>query len=343
LARTPKGEKPKRYSRADDSESTRLRRELDRCRAELAELAERELGHRRFIENLTGGYFFYRHDAQRHYLYLSPSVRQVLGYSPEEYIASYAALFSDHPMNLDARGRTERAIAGEPQYSFEAELLAKDGSRHVLEVSEVPVLGADGRVELIEGIAHDVTEKRRMEERLLELATHDELTGLLNRRHLRTRLEQTMNLVGRRRFGLALALIDLDGLKAVNDTHGHAGGDRMIRAAADVLQHELRKSDIVGRRESVAGRLGGDEFAAILPYAGDREATIAMERVLAAFAATVVEVAPGVTCGLRASVGVATWQPSESVEELQARADAALYRAKREGRGRITVWSTESS
>jgi diguanylate cyclase (GGDEF)-like protein/PAS domain S-box-containing protein len=321
------------------SEIARLREELERCRHERAVLAERELGHRRFIENLTGGYFFYRHDRDRVYRYLSPSVRQVLGYSPEEYIAAYASLFTDHPMNEDARGRTERALAGEPQYSFEAELRAHDGSPRILEVSEVPVFGADGAVELVEGIAHDVTEKKRMEERLLELATHDEMTGLLNRRHLRTRLEQTMNLGGRHRFPLALALVDLDGLKAVNDTHGHAAGDRLICAAADLLQRELRKSDIVGRTASVAGRLGGDEFAAILPYAGDREATIAMERVLASFGRARVEVAPGVAQSLRASVGLATWADEEGAEALQARADAALYRAKREGRGRVTVWT----
>jgi diguanylate cyclase (GGDEF)-like protein/PAS domain S-box-containing protein len=329
-------ETPDPNARSESREIARLRAELAQCRDRSALLAESEIGHRRFIENLTGGYFFYRHDRHRAYRYLSPSVLQVLGYSPEEYIAAYSTLFTDHPMNDDARGRTERAIAGEPQYSFEAELRAKDGSLHILEVSEVPVIEADGQV-LVEGIAHDVTEKKRMEERLLELATHDELTGLLNRRHLRTRLEQTMNLAGRRRFALSLALFDLDGLKAVNDTHGHAAGDRLICTAAALLQRELRKSDIVGRNESVTGRLGGDEFAAILPYAGEREATIAMERVLAAFAAARVEVAAGAEQPLRASVGVAVWKGKESAEDLQARADAALYRAKREGRGRVIV------
>jgi diguanylate cyclase (GGDEF)-like protein/PAS domain S-box-containing protein len=321
------------------SEIERLRRELDECRRERSALAESEIGHRRFMENLTGGYFFYRHDRDRVYRYLSPSVRQVLGYTPEEYIARYGSLFTDAEINSRAALHTARAIAGEPQYSFEVEMLAQGGQRLTLEVSEVPVLGADGEVELVEGIAHDVTETKRMQRRLLELATHDELTGLLNRRHLRVRLDEAISLARRHLFPVAMALVDLDGLKRINDAHGHAAGDRLICAAAGILQRELRRGDIIGRLESVAGRLGGDEFAAVLPYSGDQQARIAMQRILDSFDATEVEVASGVRIQLRASIGVAAMWPDESSDSLQARADQALYRAKRAGRGQIAIWN----
>lgn len=316
-----------------------LAQALAECRRRARALEESEHSSRRFLENLAEGYFFYRHDRQRVYRYLSPSVTSVLGYTVDEYLANYHALFTDHPVNAEAAKRTERGLAGEPQRTFEVELWAKDGTRRYFEVTEYPVTGADGKVELLEGIAHDITDKKRLESRLLDLATHDELTGLLNRRHMRVRLDEAMSLANRHRYAVSLALIDLDGLKAVNDTHGHAAGDQLICAAGSLLQRELRKGDIVGRTESVAGRLGGDEFAAILPFAGEPEARRAMERVLAAFAATDIEVAPGVRTPLRASVGVAEYNTSESREALQERADEALYRAKRHGRGRITLWS----
>ncbi len=315
----------------------RLRRELEQCLEERSALAQRELDDRRLIENLTGGYFFYRHDSERRYSYLSPSVEQVLGYTPEEYIELYATLFTDSPVNQEARLCTERAIAGEAQYSFEAELRVKDGSVRQVEVSEVPVFGVDGGVALIEGIVHDVTERKRRERRLEEQATLDELTGLYNRRHLRVRLDEAIALARRHEFPMSMAMVDLDGLKSVNDSFGHAAGDKMICAAAEILRRELRRGDVLGRLERIAGRLGGDEFAALLPYSNARQARVAMRRVLAAFDAEPVLLAVGSTRVLRASIGIAELGPEESAESLEGRADEALYRAKRERRGQIVL------
>ncbi len=315
-----------------------LAKALAACRRRASALEESERSHRRFIENLTEGYFFYRHDRARAYRYVSPSITRILGYTPDEYMANSRAIFTDHAVNAEAATHTARGLAGELQRTFEAELWAKDGSRHYFEVTEYPVADAEGQVELIEGLAHEITEKKRLESRLLDLATIDELTGLLNRRHLKVRLEEAMSLANRHHYYLSLAIVDLDGLKGVNDLHGHAAGDRLICAAADILQKELRRGDIIGRIESVAGRLGGDEFAAILPYAGEPEALRAMQRVLEAFAAADVEVAPGARTSLRASIGIAEFNATESGDALQARADEALYRAKRHGRGRITLW-----
>jgi diguanylate cyclase (GGDEF)-like protein len=193
-------------------------------------------------------------------------------------------------------------------------------------------------VAFVEGIAHDVTDLRRLQARLEELATRDELSGLFNRRHFHERLEEAIGLARRHRHTLSLAFVDLDGLKQVNDTHGHAVGDGMIKAASDVLLAELRRGDVVGRLEAVPGRLGGDEFGAILPYSPAEGATVALQRVLAAFAGARVTVAPGVVIPVRASVGIAPWEDSVRLEDLEARADEALYRAKRGGRGRIVVW-----
>jgi len=320
-----------------DPELERLRDELERCVSERSELAQQELGHRRLIENLTGGYFFYRHDIDRSSYYVSAAVERVLGYSPEEFVKRYGELFTDSPVNAEARQRTERAMAGEAQYSFEVELRSADGDLKVLEVSEMPVSGSDDGVSHVEGIAHEHHRTELAERHLRDLATIDELTGLFNRRHLRVRLEEAVALARRHGFPMSMALLDLDGLKETNDVLGHAAGDRLICAAARILKHELRRGDVLGRLERVAGRLGGDEFAAILPYAEAGAARIGMERVLAAFAAESVEVGPGTTRALRASVGVAELRAGEEAAALERRADDALYRAKRAGRGGITL------
>ncbi len=297
-----------------------------------------EDGFRRFVEGIREGYFFYRHDRERRFDYLSPSIENVLGYTPDEFRGAYKTLFTDDPVNADARSRTERTFAGEAQSGIEVEMLAKDGSARRFEVTEHPVRGAGGAIELVEGIARDVTRTKRIEARLFELASRDGLSSLYNRRHFRERLEDSTSLARRHGFPLCLAMIDLDGLKKVNDAYGHAAGDEMIKAAAAILRSELRSGDFVGQLEMVAGRLGGDEFGAVLPFAPAAGARIAIERVLAKFAETTVPVGPDAAIPLAASAGIAEYRDNLWIEELERRADDALYRAKREGRGRVVVW-----
>ena len=296
---------------------------------------------RHFVEGIEEGYLFYRHDPARFFHYISPSVRGVLGYRPDEFRVAAADIFTDHAVNVAARRQMQRTLAGEAQSGLEVEVRHKDGSPRRLEITEYPVFGPGNEVVYVEGIAHDVTETRRLQARLQELATRDELSGIFNRRHFRERLQEAVGLARRHKHALSLALLDLDGLKTVNDTHGHAAGDAMIRAAAGVLSAELRRGDVVGRLDAVPGRLGGDEFGAILPYSPTDGAIIAVQRVLSAFAAARVEVAPGISIPLAASVGVAELTAGLDLDALEIHADAALYQAKRSGRGRIEVWAAD--
>lgn len=296
-------------------------------------------GFRRFVENIADGYFFYRHDPQRKYHYLSRSVERVLGYTAEEYQRRYASLFTGDPLNAAGAQSTQRTLAGSVQPTFEVELHAKDGTTRRLEITEYPVFDEGHRVRFVEGIAHDVTETRRMQARLLELATRDELTGLFNRRHFQDRLVEAIDLARRHRHSLALAIIDLDGLKRVNDAHGHAAGDAMIRGAAAAIAREVRRSDVVGRLEQIAGRLGGDEFGVILPFSGSEGAVTAVERILSTLARHPVALRDGTGIPLSASAGVAELTPDLDSATIAARADEALYRSKNSGRGRVSIWS----
>jgi diguanylate cyclase (GGDEF)-like protein len=170
----------------------------------------------------------------------------------------------------------------------------------------------------------DVTERKRREIQITHLLRHDELTGLANRTLLKERLEQALARMQRHGEGFVLLCLDLDGFKAVNDTHGHPAGDLLLRDVAARLSSCVREIDTVAR-------LGGDEFA-ILQAATEREgdAETLAQRILKAVSA------PYDLDGQRAvigtSIGIAMApQDGATIEELLRTADVALYRAKSEG------------
>lgn len=157
----------------------------------------------------------------------------------------------------------------------------------------------------------------RLQEELNHHATHDPLTGALNRRAFALLAEKQVAQAARTGRPLAVLMMDLDHFKRINDTLGHSGGDatlcRFVAVAGDVL-----------RAEDVLCRFGGEEFVALLPHAEAAQAVAAAERLRLAFAAT----------GATVSIGVASLRPGEDLEDPLRRADAALYDAKRAGRDR---------
>ncbi len=166
----------------------------------------------------------------------------------------------------------------------------------------------------------------QMREELRRLAVTDALTGLFNRRHFLAEAREQLRRT--RRYGerLAVAVLDLDGFKPLNDQHGHAAGDRALQALADVLRECMRDSDLVAR-------LGGDEFAALLLEADAADACQVLERVRARVAGT--RLAP--VC-LTLSAGVACFpEHGHDAEQLLQRADVAMYQAKRLGRNRVEL------
>ncbi|GAA1393821.1 GGDEF domain-containing protein [Catellatospora coxensis] len=168
--------------------------------------------------------------------------------------------------------------------------------------------------------------QRRAE--LVDLATTDPLTGLPNRRALRAGLTRELDQARRRGVPFSLILLDLDHFKAVNDEYGHLAGDLVLRQVGQILQSQVRSTDL-------AGRHGGEEFAVLLPDTGRDAALRTAERVRAALSGTPIEF-QGHTVRVTASLGVVTY-PEDGLtsEELVRRADVALYAAKRAGRDRV--------
>jgi|SRR5271165_12210 len=155
----------------------------------------------------------------------------------------------------------------------------------------------------------------------------DPVSGCMNHRAMRRRLDEEIDRATRTGGQLSCLLLDLDNFKLVNDRQGHQAGDALLRAVVHALVGEFRAFDRVAR-------YGGDEFVVILPNAGLDSAAVAAGRALERLQAIAAD--DGVGPGVSASIGVAQWQPSMSTDELLEACDAALLRAKREGKGRVT-------
>ncbi|MEJ1158237.1 GGDEF domain-containing protein [Prosthecomicrobium sp. N25] len=174
----------------------------------------------------------------------------------------------------------------------------------------------------------EIAQKNALEAELRRLASTDDLTGTMNRRAF---LEEVRREVARSaRYGnpVSLVALDLDRFKQINDGFGHAAGDEVLRLVAGALSATIR----VGIDE--IGRLGGEEFGVILPETGQEGALQAAERMRQAVEDIALELG-GRPIPVSASFGVAGWRPDETIEGWMGRADAALYRAKSEGRNRV--------
>lgn len=161
---------------------------------------------------------------------------------------------------------------------------------------------------------------------LRRLALHDSLTGAVNRRGFTDRLQQAQGQAALCAQPLSLVMVDIDHFKRINDVHGHAIGDSVLREVAARLRRQMRRGDLLGR-------LGGEEFAVLLPATDLEGAAVQAELARQALRREPVAVAGTVT----ASLGVAQWDGSEPVSDWLERADLALYEAKRLGRDRVRL------
>ncbi len=166
-------------------------------------------------------------------------------------------------------------------------------------------------------------------ERVRQLAIRDELTGLYNRRFLMDALQQQKSLADRGSHGFAVAYLDLDYFKRVNDVLGHGKGDQILRMFADIACEAVREADLVAR-------FGGEEFVIVLVGADLVRAEIVAERIRRGLANAPIAGADG-AFNVTTSVGLAEYRSVEPIEQTLARADAALYAAKRDGRNRVVV------
>jgi diguanylate cyclase (GGDEF)-like protein/PAS domain S-box-containing protein len=173
----------------------------------------------------------------------------------------------------------------------------------------------------------DISVERATHDHLRLQATHDPLTGLYNRRHLEEVARKEVDRAHRHHRPLAVAMLDADHFKAINDRYGHHGGDQVLRAIAERCQRTLRTNDVLGR-------YGGEEFVVLFPETGLAEAGIVAERLRASIADQPVTVGDSAV-PVTVSLGVAALTPDLDLQRLLQRADGAMYAAKQAGRNLV--------
>lgn len=214
-----------------------------------------------------------------------------------------------------------------------AVMVSSDGEHeHSVEITASPVRGPGNSISGVVVVIHDVSELRGLTRKMSYQATHDPLTGLINRREFERRLDEAMDSAHAEEAVHMLFYMDLDRFKAVNDSCGHLAGDNMLREVATIIKEQVRESDFVGR-------LGGDEFGALLigcpiekarQIAGDICNAIADYRFV--WKDKIFNI--GISIGL-----VEISHASGTLQDLMSAADSACYMAKQQGRGQVHVYS----
>ena len=252
-----------------------------------------------------------------------------------------------------ARGSADRNDAGSAFLSGQWETTARraDGSSFPAEVT-VTETQLDGRAQRVL-IVRDITDRRLTQERLMQLANFDSLTGLPNRTLFRDRLAQAMARARRSGTPMVLMFLDLDNFKVINDSLGHAVGDQLLRHVAQMLESCLRDTDTVARRNDGGGRnghdaitvsrLGGDEFTVIAEQVASAEdAAVLAKRVLEAVATPLQLLEHELH--VSASIGISMFPVDDTdLDGLVRHTDMAMYRSKAMGRGVYSFYSHELS
>ena len=197
---------------------------------------------------------------------------------------------------------------------------------------KVPLHDSSGKIYALLGMSTDMTERKKLEDNLLYLATTDELTQLYNRRQFLDLSEQTLNRSKRYNEPLTLLMCDIDFFKHINDTFGHAAGDLVLQKVSQTLKSALRETDI-------AGRVGGEEFAILLVQTPQEISFDVAERLRKSIENCPIYLEDGInTIPITVSIGVASpIYPYETLSSLMQRADQSLYQAKRSGRNQVCL------
>jgi diguanylate cyclase (GGDEF)-like protein/PAS domain S-box-containing protein len=282
---------------------------------------------RLLAENAHDFIFSYRLPPDRGFDYVSPACEAITGYSPADLYADPDLIFDVlEPQYVEMMREIQSADLSRP---WEVRIHRKGGPPVWVEQRLSLVRDQDGRIVAVEGIARDVSERRLAEERLERQALHDELTSLPNRRLLRDRISQALARAERDRCLVAVVFLDLDRFKLVNDSWGHAAGDKVLVSIAERLRGAVRSSDTVAR-------FGGDEFVVV------REGVASRDDAAAFVARLTTEVQRPLRLGsneliVNASFGVALGRSGDTPEVLLRDADAAMYKAKASGRSRTEI------
>lgn len=270
-------------------------------------------------------------DTKERYLFCNQPYMDMMGLADDQLLGRSLKEVLGAEFHARLRPHRERVLSGE-QAHYERQHTRPDGSVRDLSVTFVPHLDAQGRVQGFFSLTLDITERKTLERKLAHTAQHDSLTGLPNRALYQDRLAQAIERYKRSNTSFALLYLDIDHFKDINDTHGHAVGDRLLKEFSARIRHCLRGSD-------TPARLGGDEFALILEGPISQDAAMLVAQKIVNAMQQPFDLG-GTPLRVTASVGVAiSAGVTLSGVELEALADAALYDAKAKGKNAFAVRS----
>lgn len=300
-------------------------RDVTRQKAALAELEASKMELKSIFDELPD--VFYRTNMQGIITMISPSCFDINGYRQEEMLGTALADYYESP---EDRQKIVQAITdgGGKAIRVEAGLRHKDGSTIWISTNAFVRLGADGQPVSVEGVARDISERKRMEDQLTALSRTDDLTGVYSRRYFMDKSEEVIKVMRRYQHTASLLIADLDHFKKINDSHGHHIGDIALIAFIKACRQEIRESDILGR-------LGGEEFGLMLPETSMQNALALAERIRKATAAIEIPLGDQMI-GISVSIGLVELGAEDlSLDSVMRRADLAMYQAKERGRNRV--------
>ena len=331
---------------SDELSGERRRRAIER-ETELRRLQATESRYRLLVEQTPVITYMDAIDETSSAIYISPQVHDVLGYTPQEWVADrdlWVRML--HPEDRE-RVLAEHRRTNETREPFRAEyrLIARNGRLVWVRDEATLVLDEDEQPQFWQGVIVDITERKLAEEQVAFMAYHDMLTSLPNRRIFEEVLDLALARARRRGQSVAVLYMDLDNFKLVNDSLGHAAGDELLRELANRLRHSVREADVEARQ-------GGDEFLVLLgdldpdgSQGGESPAVELAESVARRIQDSLRRafVLYGTEFYATASMGISLFPDSaDDARALLRQADAAMYRSKRTAPGGFVRFTAET-
>ncbi|AHF05031.1 diguanylate cyclase [Marichromatium purpuratum 984] len=262
--------------------------------------------------------------------FVSQGCQRLTGHQPEDFVDNQRLSFASI-IHKDDREQVASEVAlaqaeGRP-FAIEYRIRHQDG--HDVWVWEQGQAAEIDGTHFLEGILIDISERKRMEQALEQMAIRDPLTGLYNRRELEQQLNAELASAHRYQHTVGLIWIDVDHFKSVNDRFGHLAGDAVLCQLSGLLQEQVRAADYIAR-------YGGEELAIVLPESDTRDTQQLAERLCEKVARTPMQIPGHAPISITISLGVATYPTdAATTKTLFQAADQALYTAKQQGRNRV--------
>jgi len=294
-------------------------------------LRQSEEKYRNILENIQEAYF--EVDLAGNFTFFNDSLCRLTGCSREELVGANYKQFSDKEHSKNVFLIFNKVFnTGEAEQGFDWLIIRKDGTKRYIEASVSLKKDSKDNPAGFRGVIRDITERKKIEQELNHLATHDALTGLPNRLMFSQLLDHDIQSAQRNKKQLAVLFIDLDRFKIINDSLGHEAGDILLKEMAQRFKQSLRTSDVVGR-------LGGDEFTILVEDFNDVKQ---VETIAQKILTTVIKPMSIMDeeCRVTASIGISVFpKDGQDEQSLMKNADIAMYFAKEEGKNNFQFYS----